>query len=155
MNLTWLVEQVQVITTKVFTKESRHGMNLKITSTLNAPSPGGAYSQAIGAGNLIFTAGQVGLSPVSGKTSTDFREQTRQTLSNLQEVLVASGADLTSVVKTTCLLADITMFSVFNEEYAAFFGEHRPARSTFGVALAGGYLVEIEAIAYVQVMDRD
>lgn len=154
MNKAWLIQQVYEATSRMITRESRHTVNLKITSTPNAPSPGGAYSQAIGAGNLIFTAGQVGLSPVSGQTSTDFREQTRQSLRNLREVLVASGADLTSVVKTTCLLTDIAMFSAFNEEYAAFFGEHRPARSTFGVALAGGFLVEIEAIAYVPDIDK-
>lgn len=125
-------------------------MNLKVISTLNAPAPGGAYSQAIGAGNFIFTAGQVGVSPETGQTSRDFREQTRQALSNLGSVLAASGAGINSVVKTTCFLTDITMFSTFNEEYAAFFGDHRPARSTFGVALAGGFLFEIEATAYVQ-----
>ena len=154
MNKPWLIQQVKAAISRMTNKESRHRVNLKITSTANAPSPGGAYSQAIGAGNLIFTAGQVGLSPVSGQTSTDFREQTRQSLRNHHEVLAASGADLTSVVKTTCFLTDITMFSAFNEEYAAFFGEHRPARSTFGVALAGGFLVEIEAIAYVPDIDK-
>lgn len=123
-------------------------MHLSIISTPDAPAPGGAYSQAIRVGDFIYTSGQVGLNPETHETSSDFRMQTRQTLSNLAAVLRASGAELTDVVKTTCLLSDISMFPTFNEEYSAFFGVHRPARSTFGVALAGGFAVEVEAVAY-------
>jgi 2-iminobutanoate/2-iminopropanoate deaminase len=124
-------------------------MHLTIISTPDAPAPGGAYSQAVGAGDFIYTSGQVGVNPQTRETPTDFREQTRQTLNNLAAVLRASGAELTDVVKTTCFLADINMFSAFNEEYSAFFGDHRPARSTFGVDLAGGFAVEVEAVAHL------
>lgn len=129
--------------------ESRITMDLTIISTPDAPAPGGAYSQAIGAGDFIYTSGQVGVNPQTGQTPADFREQTRQALNNLGAVLRASGAELTDVVKTTCFLTDITMFNAFNEEYSAFFGDHRPARSTFGVALAGGFAVEVEAVAHL------
>lgn len=117
--------------------------------TADAPAPGGHYSQAVRSGDHIFTAGQVGLDPVSGSTPEDFREEVRQSLANLKAVLAEGGAEITDVVRTMCLLTDIGDFAVFNEEYAAFFGNHRPARSTFGIALAGGFRVEVEAIAYV------
>ncbi|MFC4224261.1 RidA family protein [Lysinibacter cavernae] len=123
-------------------------MTLSFTSTPTAPAPGGAYSQAVRAGDYVFTAGQVGLNRETGTTPTDFREEVRQSLTNLEAVLAASGAKMTDVVRTMCLLTDISNFAVFNEEYAAVFGEHVPARSTFGIQLAGGFTVEIEAIAY-------
>ena len=122
---------------------------MELLHTTNAPAPGGHYSQASVAGDYLFTAGQVGLDPKTGETPTDFREQVRQSLRNLQAVLTEGGAEITDVVRTMCLLTDIETFAVFNEEYAAFFGEHKPARSTFGIALAGGFAVEVEAIAYV------
>lgn len=124
-------------------------MTLKTLNTANAPAPGGAYSQAISTGDFIFTAGQVGLNPETGVKPDDFREEVRQVLANLKAVLAEGGAELTDVVRTMCLLTDIGNFAVFDEEYAAAFGGHRPARSTFGIALAGGYEVEVEAIAYV------
>lgn len=115
--------------------------------TSNAPAPGGHYSQAIATDGYIFTSGQVGLNPATGETPSDFREEVRQVFANLQAVLAEGGAEITDVVRTMCLLTDIADFAVFNEEYAAFFGDHRPARSTFGIALAGGFSVEVEAIA--------
>jgi len=118
-------------------------------STTDSPAPGGAYSQGVLVRDFIFTAGQVGKDPVTGVTPTDFREEVRTALANLKAVLAAGGAEMTDVVRTMCLLTDISTFAVFNEEYAAAFGDHLPARSTFGVALAGGFTVEIEAIAYV------
>jgi 2-iminobutanoate/2-iminopropanoate deaminase len=122
---------------------------MKPLNTSAAPAPGGAYSQAVAAGGFVFTAGQVGLNPETGVKPVDFREETRQALKNLKAVLAAGGAEMTDVVRTMCLLTDIGDFGVFNEEYALAFGEHRPARSTFGIALAKGFTVEIEAIAYV------
>lgn len=122
---------------------------MQILDTSDAPAPGGHYSQAIRTGDYIHTAGQVGLNAKTGVTPADFREEVRQSLTNLQAVLAEGGAELTDVVRTMCLLTNIDDFAVFNEEYAAFFGEHRPARSTFGIALAGGFRVEVEAIAYV------
>ena len=111
-----------------------------------APSPGGPYSQAMKAGNLLWTAGQVGIDPATGIVPSDFRSQTRQALGNLKAVIEASGATLADVAKTTCFLANIDDFAEFNAIYAEFFGEHRPARSTLAVALVGGFVFEIEAI---------
>lgn len=118
-------------------------------STTAAPTPAFAYSQAILARDFIFTSGQVGLNPESLTRPDDFREEVRQALANLRAVLSAGGAELSDVVRTMCLLTDVEDFDVFNEEYAAFFGDQLPARSTFGVALAKGFRFEIEAIAYV------
>lgn len=123
-------------------------MTLTPISTTAAPAPGGAYSQGMLANDFIFTAGQVGLNPETGETPSDFREEVRQSLANLKAVLAAAGAKPSDVVRTMCLLTDISTFAVFNEEYAVFFGDHLPARSTFGIALAGGFTVEVEAIAH-------
>ena len=122
---------------------------MQFLHTTNAPEPGGHYSRATLAGDYLFTAGQVGLNPETGITSSDFREEVRQSLANLKAVLAEGGAEITDVVRTMCLLTDINNFAIFNEEYAAIFGDHRPARSTFGIGLAGGFTVEVEAIAYV------
>jgi 2-iminobutanoate/2-iminopropanoate deaminase len=96
---------------------------------------------------ILVVSGQVGIDPATGRTPDGVIEQTRQALKNLDAVLLAADADRTHVVKTTCFLADINDFPVFNAEYADFFGEHRPARSTIGVQLFGGYVVEVEALA--------
>lgn len=122
---------------------------MKSLHTENAPNPGGHYSQAQLVENFIFTAGQVGLNPETGKTPIEFREEVRQCFRNLKAVLSEGGADESDVVRTLCLLTDINSFAVFNEEYEEFFGSHKPARSTFGVALAGSFSVEVEAIAWV------
>lgn len=122
-------------------------MSLTLTHTPDAPAPGGHYSQAAVTDGLVLTAGQIGQHPETGETPSDFRAEVRQAIANLRSVLQAEGLELTDVARTLCLLTDIDTFAVFNEEYAAAFGEHRPARSTFGIALAGGFRVEIEAIA--------
>lgn len=120
---------------------------IEIIRTEAAPAPGGAYSQAIRANRIVATAGQVGIDPVTGEVPAGVREQTRLVLSNLKAILEASGTDLQHVIKATCFLAEIADFSEFNKVYAEFFGDHRPARSTIGVALAGGFLVEVEVLA--------
>ena len=117
-------------------------------STSNAPKPGGPYSQAICWNQLIFTSGQVGTNPTTGKpVSEGVREQARQVLHNIQAVLKAGGSDLDHVIKTTCFLADIADFATFNEVYLEFFPSDPPARSTFQVGLVPPWRVEIEVIA--------
>lgn len=116
-------------------------------STDTAPAPGGHYSQAVAVGDVIFTAGQVGLDPLTGEKADTFAGEVRQSLENLRAVLRSDGLDLTDVVRTMCLLTDTADFAEFNAIYAEVFGEHRPARSTFAVGLAGGFRFEIEAIA--------
>jgi 2-iminobutanoate/2-iminopropanoate deaminase len=117
-----------------------------------APAPVGPYSQGIAAlGPFIFTAGQVGLDPKTGKlVGEDIVSQTRQVLFNLQAVLAAGGTNLSNVVKTTVFLADMNDFAAMNKVYQEFFAtDPAPARSCVQVArLPLDALVEIEAVAW-------
>jgi 2-iminobutanoate/2-iminopropanoate deaminase len=124
-------------------------MTRRKVETKNAPSPVGPYSQAIVAGNLIFTSGQAGLDPQTGRLiSRDVIEQTAQTLSNLQSVLEAAGSSLERVLKTTVFLADMNDFAAMSEAYARFFTQNPPARTTIQAArLPLDARVEIELIA--------
>jgi 2-iminobutanoate/2-iminopropanoate deaminase len=117
-------------------------------STENAPQPAGQYSQGIAWDGLVYTAGQVGIDPSTGKVvHGGIREQTRQALTNVRTILEAGGTSLESVVKTTCFLASIGDFAAFNDVYREFFPTDPPARSTVQAGLPGSYLVEIEALA--------
>lgn len=116
--------------------------------TDDAPQPIGPYSQAIRAGNLVFTAGQVALRPDGTMVEGDAATQTHQVIANLRAVLQAGGATLASVVKTTIFLKDMNDFAAVNGVYAEYFGQSAPARSTVEVSrLPKDALVEIEAIA--------
>jgi len=121
----------------------------KIVSTEKAPKAIGPYSQAIRTENLVFTAGQLGLDPVTMELAPDGVEsQTRQALTNLKHVLEIADSGLKYVVKTTVFLQDMNDFAKMNAVYAEFFPENPPARSTVHVAaLPKGGLVEIECIA--------
>ena len=113
-----------------------------------APPPGGGYSQGIKAGRLVFTAGQVGIDPATGELAGESIEaQTRQVIENLKGVLEAAGASLADVVKVTAFLTDMSLFAGYDAVYRTYFPEPRPARSSVGAALAGNFLVEIEAVA--------
>jgi 2-iminobutanoate/2-iminopropanoate deaminase len=114
----------------------------------HAPKVYGPYSQAIAVGNLVYTAGQIPLDPVSMEVvAGSIKEQTTQVLANLRAVLQAAGSDLDRVVKTTVFLVDLADFDALNEVYAQVFGDHKPARSTVAVAgLPRGVRVEIEAV---------
>ena len=116
-----------------------------------APSPVGPYSQAIRLDDLVFVSGQIPLDPETGEiVSGEIEDETRQVLRNLKAVLEASGANLSSVVKTTVYLTDMTLFPRINAVYAeAFDAEPAPARATVEVsALPLGAHVEIDAIAW-------
>jgi 2-iminobutanoate/2-iminopropanoate deaminase len=125
------------------------GISLRTIATDDAPKAIGPYSQAVAAGDLIFCAGQGAIDPTSGENvNGDVRAETERTLDNLSAVLAAGGSDLAHVVKTTVFLTDMADFAAMNEVYARRFGEHRPARSTVGVAaLPRGFKVEIECVA--------
>lgn len=113
-----------------------------------APAAIGPYSQAIKAGNFVFTSGQLPMDPATGDISGDIQAQTKAVLTNLSNVLEAAGSSLDQVVKTTVYLADINDFGPMNEVYASFFKGVAPARSAFEVAnLPKGAKVEIEAVA--------
>jgi 2-iminobutanoate/2-iminopropanoate deaminase len=126
-------------------------MQRTIVSTTNAPAAVGPYSQAIRIGDLVFTAGQIGLEPASGAIEgRTIEEQTHQVLRNLKAVLEAAGSGLDRVVKTTVFLADIKDFKAMNTVYATYFPAAPPARSAVqAAALPLGAMVEIEAIALV------
>ena len=117
--------------------------------TPNAPAAIGPYSQAVQAGNMLFVSGQIPVDPATGAfAGEDIATQTRQSLTNVKNILEAAGYTLANVVKTTVLLADIADFAAMNAIYAEFFTAPCPARACFAVKdLPKGALVEIEAIA--------
>ncbi|MBA2295472.1 MAG: hypothetical protein H0W16_10100 [Actinobacteria bacterium] len=120
------------------------------TEAAPAPFQGAPYNQAIVAGELVFVAGQLGLSPGDSAVEGDVAAQTEQALANLGAILAAAGSSLDKLVKTTVFLQQLDDFQAMNEVYAKHVGEHPPARSTFEVAkLPSGALVEIEAIAHL------
>ena len=120
-------------------------------ATKNAPHAIGPYSQAVRTGNVLYLSGQIPLDPVSGNlVQGDFTLQARRVFENLRAVLKESGAEFQHVVKATVYLTDLSNFQTLNSIYAEYFGEHKPARSTVGVAqLPRGAGVEIDLIAVV------
>ncbi len=125
-------------------------MNKKIY-TENAPQAIGPYSQAVVHGGLVYTSGQIAINPTTGNVeATDIAGQTEQIMKNLGEVLKASGASFESAIKTTCFLADMNDFAVFNEIYGRYFTS-KPARSCVAVkTLPKNVLAEVEVIAEVE-----
>lgn len=117
--------------------------------TENAPAAIGPYSQAIQAGNTVYVSGQLPIDPATGAfAGDDITAQTRQSLTNMKNILLQAGADMCDVVKTTVLLADIADFAAMNAVYAEFFTAPFPARAAFQVAcLPKNALVEIECVA--------
>ena len=114
-----------------------------------APAAIGPYSQAIQAGNTIYVSGQLPIDPATGAfAGNDIASQTRQSLTNMKNILIEAGTDMSAVVKTTVLLADIADFAAMNAVYAEFFSAPYPARAAFQVAcLPKNALVEIECVA--------
>ena len=126
-------------------------MSKTIISTPHAPAALGPYSQGVKVGHLIYTAGQLGLDPATGKLVDGLEAQTEQALKNLAAILEAAGSRMENVVKTTCFLADIADFKAFNGVYARFFASNPPARSTIQAgALPADARVEIEVVAFVE-----
>ena len=127
-------------------------MSVSQVATKQAPEAIGPYSQAIKAGGLLFTAGQIALDPANGKiVDGGIVEQTERVMQNLSAVLQAAGVDWSKVVKTTVFLTDLGDFPVFNEVYGRHLGSARPARSTVQVsALPRNAVVEIEVVAKLE-----
>jgi 2-iminobutanoate/2-iminopropanoate deaminase len=127
-------------------------MDKKVISSTQAPKALGPYSVAIRTGNLVFASGQLGLDPGSGNlVPGGIEAETRQSLTNIRNVLVDSGSGLDAVVKTTVFLKDMADFPKMNAVYAEFFPENPPARSTVQVAaLPKSGTVEIEAVAILK-----
>ncbi len=116
--------------------------------TDKAPAAIGPYSQAVAAGNLVFTSGQIPLDPISGEIAGNtIEEQTHRVCQNLKAILETAGSSLENTVKTVCYLSSMEDFSSFNEIYSLYF-TNKPARSCVAVKqLPKNVLVEVEAIA--------
>lgn len=123
-------------------------MEIKKVHTKNAPEAIGPYSQAMVAGGMVYTSGQIAINPASGEVeAADIAGQTEQIMKNLGEVLKEAGSSFDKAVKTTCFLADMGDFAVFNEIYGKYF-TGRPARSCVAVkTLPKNVLAEVEVIA--------
>ena len=116
--------------------------------TDRAPAAVGPYVQAIRAGNTLYSSGQLGLIPGTGKLPEGVEAQAEQALANLGAILEEAGFARADVVKTTVFIKDMNDFAAVNRIYAAFFGDHKPARSCVEVArLPKDGLVEVEAVA--------
>ena len=124
-------------------------MTVRQITTSAAATPSAAYSQAMATANLVATGGQVGKDPATGELGADFASEVRFAMTNLVAVLDAAGTDRQHVLKTTCFLTDIANFAEFDAIYREYFAEPFPARSTVGIALAGGLSFEIEAWAVI------
>ena len=121
----------------------------KAIHTDNAPAAIGPYSQAVRWGNVIYVSGQLPIDPATGAfAGEDIAAQTRQSLTNIKNILAAEGLDMSRVVKTTVMLKDIADFGAMNEVYAEFFTTPYPARAAYQVAaLPKDARVEIECVA--------
>jgi len=123
----------------------------EIIVTPNAPAAIGPYSQAVRAGNFVFSAGQIPINPQTGKlVEGDIQAQTRQVMQNLAAILEAAGTSLNNVVKTTIFTTNLADFAAINQVYGSYFTNQPPARSTVQVAgLPLGANIEIEVVALV------
>ena len=121
----------------------------EVVSTEKAPKALGPYSQAIKANGFVWCSGQIPIDPaVNAVTAVTIEDQTRQSITNLKNVLEAAGSGLDKVVKTTVFISDMNDFAALNAVYAELFGDTKPARSCVQVArLPKDVKVEIEAIA--------
>ena len=119
-----------------------------IISTNKAPAAIGPYSQAICIEDVLYTSGQLGIDPATGKLPEGVQAQTEQSLRNIEAILEEAKFAKNDVIKTTVFIKDMNDFGVVNQIYSAFFGDHKPARSCVEVArLPKDGLVEIEVVA--------
>ena len=124
---------------------------MEFVSTTQAPQAIGPYSQAVKHNGLVYTSGQIALTPSGEMLENDIVKQTHQVLKNLTAVLAEAGSSLNQVIKTTIFLDSMDDFATVNEIYAEYFGSHKPARSTVAVkTLPKNALVEIDCIAIAQ-----
>lgn len=124
---------------------------MDVVATESAPKAIGPYSQAVKANGLLYTSGQIALDPKTGNlVEGDFSAQARRVFENLKAVLKEAKSDFSRVTKATVYLTDLGNFQTLNAIYAEYFGNHKPARTTVGVAsLPRGAAVEIDLIAVV------
>lgn len=123
---------------------------MKAIDTKNAPGAIGPYSQAFILNGMVYTSGQIPADPADGSVPEGIAAQAEQSCQNVAAILHAAGSDFEKVFKTTCFLANMEDFAVFNEVYARYFVS-KPARSCVAVkTLSKGVLCEIEAIAIAE-----
>ncbi|MEA2100805.1 MAG: RidA family protein [Campylobacterota bacterium] len=124
---------------------------MKLVQTDKAPSAIGPYSQAVVANGMVYTSGQIALTPDGVMLESDVVIQTKQVLKNLKAVLEEAGSSMDKVIKTTIFIDSMDDFTIINEIYEKAFGTHKPARATVAVkTLPKNALVEIDAIALVK-----
>ncbi len=130
-------------------EEKTHSARREVIHTDRAPAAIGPYSQAIRAGELVYSSGQLGIDPATGKlVEGGIEPQTSQVLRNLAAVLDAAGTAMNRVIKTTVFVTNLDDFPVVNKIYGESFSQEPPARSTVQVSrLPLGGSVEIEAVA--------
>ncbi|WP_157768987.1 RidA family protein [Pseudarthrobacter sulfonivorans] len=104
-------------------------------------------SQAVAAGDLVLTSGQVGADPDTGHVPENFTDEVRQALRNIEEVLRAADCTLSDVMRTFCILTDTAYLAAFNDEYIKWFPDAKPARTSIIAGLVGSFRFEIEATA--------
>ena len=121
---------------------------MEFVATPNAPQAIGPYSQAVKHAGLVYTSGQIALTPAGEMTEEDIVKQTHQVMQNVKAVLEAAGSSLAQVLKTTIFLSDMDNFVTINGIYAEYFGDHKPARATVAVkTLPKNAMIEIDCIA--------
>ena len=125
-------------------------MKCKVIQTDQAPAAIGPYSQGITAAPFLFVSGQLGIQPKTGElVSSDFKVQAKQALENLLQIVLAAGYNLNQIVAVDVFVTDLNNFANFNEIYAEYFSEHRPARAVVEVSrLPKDACIEIKCIAY-------
>jgi len=124
-------------------------MNLQRINPDTLATPGGHYSHAVVAGGLVFISGQLPITPAGVKLiGSSFDEQTRQVLANVEAALAAAGSSIAQLVQVRVYVTDIAHWPAFNQIYAAWAGDCRPARAVVPVPLLHhGFLLEVEAVA--------
>ncbi len=121
---------------------------MEIIKTESAPAAIGPYSQAVKYNGLVYTSGQIALTPEGELVERDIKKQTHQVLTNLQNVLAEANSSLEKVLKVTIYLENMEDFGIVNVIYGEYFGDHKPARSTVAVkTLPKNVLVEMDTIA--------
>ncbi len=109
------------------------------------------FSDAVRVGDILFLAGQIGMDHTTRKlVDGGIKQETKQALNNIKDVLESNGSDMSYIVKCTVILADINDFSAMNEVYKTFFKEHFPSRTTFAASLVANAKIEIEATAVLK-----
>ena len=125
-------------------------MKKEVIIPIGSAKPLAPYSPGIAIKNVVFTSGQIGINPETGKLVEGIEAQTKQCLENLKAVVKAADSSLKKMVKVTIFLTDINDYGKVNEIYGTYFPKNPPARSAFQVsALPAGALIEIEGIAHL------